>query len=414
MGLRCTWRGVTVNHSRVTMQGGGAALRFSVIASGVVAALVGFGGTLAIVVEATRHLGATAAQTSSWVLALCLGMAVTSVFLCVRYRMPLLTAWSLAGLVLIAVAPAGITMGDAIGAFMLSGLLMVLAGAIPALGRAIAHLPASIAGGMLAGLLLHFAIGAFLAAQEAPGLILPLLALFLAARLVHPASAPLVVIAGAVPLSLLEGYALPVPDASLSTLTWIQPTLSLPALVGLGLPLFLVTMATQQISGAAVLRTSGYTPPMQGVLITTGAATLLAAPFGGYSINLSSVTAAICTGPDAHPNPAKRWLTGPVYGLCYLVFGLFGASLATALRALPPVLIAVVAGTALLSPLTGALASALQREQERFPAVLAFVVTASGVALAGVGAAFWGLLAGLLALGLERGARRFSRRRRAP
>ena len=210
------------------------------------------------------------------------------------------------------------------------------------------------------------------------------------------------------PLALLEGYALPVPDASLSTLTWIAPSLSVPSLVGLGLPLFLVTMATQQISGAAVLRTSGYTPPMQAVLITTGVTTLLAAPFGGYSINLSSVTASICTGPDAHPDPAKRWLTGPVYALCYLVFGLFGASLATALRALPPVLIAVVAGTALLSPLTGALASAVQRERERFAAVIAFAVTASGVTLAGIGAAFWGLLAGLLALGLERAARRWS------
>ena len=234
MGLRCTWRGVTVNRGRVTMRGGGSVLRFSVIASGVVAALVGFGGTLAIVVEATRHLGATPAQTSSWVASLCLGMAVTSVFLSARYRMPLLTAWSLAGLVLIAVAPAGIGMGDAIGAFLFSGLLMVLAGAMPALGRAIAHLPASIAGGMLAGLLLHFSIGAFQAAQEAPGLILPLFAVFLVARLLHAASAPLVVIAAAVPLALLEGYTLPMPDASFSTLTWIAPSFSVPALVGLG------------------------------------------------------------------------------------------------------------------------------------------------------------------------------------
>ncbi len=386
-------------------------MRFSVIASGVVAALVGFGGTLALVVEATRHLRATPAQTSSWVASLCLGMAVTSVLLSALYRMPLLTAWSLAGVVLIAVAPAGIGMSDAIGAFLFSGLLMVLAGAIPVLGRAIAQLPASIAGGMLAGLLLHFSIGAFQAAQEAPGLILPLFAVFLIARLLHAASAPLVVIAAAVPLALLEGYTLPIPDASISTLTWIPPSLSVPALVGLGVPLFLVTMATQQISGAAVLRTSGYTPPMGAVLITTGAATLLTAPFGGYSINLSSVTASICTGPDAHPDPAKRWLTGPVYGLSYLIFAIFGASLATALRGLPPTLIAVVAGTALLSPLSSALASALQHERERFAAVIAFTVTASGITLAGVGAAFWGLLAGLLALGLER---RFSLRRRAP
>ena len=381
-------------------------MRFSVIASALVAAVVGFGGTLAIVVEASRHVGATPAQTSSWVAVLCLGMAFTSIFLSVRYRMPIVTAWSLAGAVLIASAPQGIGMSDAVGAFLLSAVLMVLAGAVPVLGNLIARLPPTVAGGMLAGLLLHFVFAGFAAAQTAPALVLPLLGVFLLARLVHAASAPLVVIAASVPLALLEGYALPAPSAALSTLTWITPTLSVPALAGLGVPLFLVTMATQQISGAAVLRTSGYVPPMRAALVVTGLTSFASALFGGYSVNLSSVTASICTGPDAHPDPAKRWLTGPVYGLSYLVFAIFGASLTTAVIGLPPVLIAVVAGTALLGPLTGALASALQRESERFAAVLAFGVTASGVTLIGIGAAFWGLLAGLLALWLERVSRR--------
>jgi benzoate membrane transport protein len=277
---------------------------------------------------------------------------------------------------------------------------------VPALGDAIARLPASVAGGMLAGLLLRFALGLFQAAAAAPGLVLPLLAVFLVARLLHPASAPLLVIAAAVPLALAEGYALPAPDAALSTLAWMPPHFSLPALAGLGVPLFLVTMATQQISGAAVLRTSGYVPPVRAALITTGLTTLALAPFGAYSVNLSSITAAICTGPDAHPDKAKRWLTGPVYALCYLVFAVFGASLASSLGGLPPVLISTVAGAALLGPLTAALASALHREAERFAAVLAFAVTASGLTLAGIGAAFWGLMAGLLALGLERALRR--------
>ncbi|MBV8912696.1 MAG: benzoate/H(+) symporter BenE family transporter [Acetobacteraceae bacterium] len=377
-------------------------MQFSVIASALVAALVGFGGTLAIIVEATRHLGATPDQTSSWVAALCVGMAITSIYLSVRYRMPIVTAWSLAGAVLIASAPAGIGVNDAIGAFVLSAALMALAGIVPALGDAIAHLPGSIAGGMLAGLLLRFALGLFAAAGVAPGLVLPLLLVFLVARRLHPASAPLAVIAASVPLALLEGYALPAPTAGLSTVAWMPPAFSVTALVGLGVPLFLVTMATQQISGAAVLRVSGYVPPVRAALITTGLTTLALAPLGGYSVNLSSITAAICTGPDAHPDPAKRWLTGPVYGFCYLVFALFGASLASWLGALPPVLVATVAGAALLGPLTGALAAALHHENERFASVLAFVVTASGVTLAGVGAAFWGLLAGLLAMALER------------
>ena len=380
-------------------------MRFSVIASALVAALVGFVGTLAVIVEAARRVGGTPEQISSWVAALCLGMAGTSAYLSVRYRMPIVTAWSLAGAVLIAAAPPGTGMGEAIGACMLVAVLMVLAGVIPALGRAIARLPASIAGGMLAGLVLRFALGLFQAVPTAPALVLPLLLVFLLGRLLHPASAPLVMMAAAVPIALSEGYDLPVPAASLSTLAWMPPAFSPHVLVGLGLPLFLVTMATQQISGAAVLRTYGYTPPMRPALIVTGLATLLLSPLGGFSINLSSVTASICTSPDAHPDPAKRWLTGPVYGACYLLFAVFGASLASALAGLPQVLVAVVAGTALLAPLTSALAAALHRERERFAAVVAFGVTASGVTLAGIGAAFWGLVAGLIVLGVERAAR---------
>ena len=385
-------------------------MRFSVIASAVTTALVGFGSTLAVIIEAAKRLGATPAEASSWIASLCVGIALTSIYLCWRYRMPIVTAWSLAGAVLIIAAPAGLRMSDGIGAFMFAAALMVLAGAVPAVGTAIARMPASIAGGMLAGLLLRFALGLFTAAQSAPGLVLPLLAVFLLARLLHPASAPLVVIAAAVPAALLEGYALPMPAPSLSTLVWVSPSFSASALIGLGIPLFLVTMATQQISGAAVLRTSGYTPPVSPVMIVTALTTLLLAPLGAYSVNLSSVTASICTGPDTHPDPGKRWLVGPVFGACYLVLGVAGASLAGALGALPQVLIATVAGAALLGPLTGALASALYRENERFAAVLAFAVTASGLTLVGIGAAFWGLLVGAGALWLDRRAARWRRR----
>ena len=381
-------------------------MRFSVVASALVAAVVGFGSTLAIVVQATQHLGATPAQTSSWIAALCVGMSITSTLLSTRYRMPIVTAWSLAGLVLILAVPDGMTMGDAIGAFMLAGALNLLSGLLPPLGNAITRLPASVAGGMLAGLLLRFPLALFASAQTAPLFVLPLIAIFLVARLVHPASATLVVIAATIPVALLAGYDLHAPVMSISTFALMPPTFSATALLGLGIPMFLVTMATQQISGAAVLRVSGYTPPMRPALIVTGLATVAMAPFGAYSINLSSLTAAICTGPDAHPDPAKRWLTGPVYAAIYLCFAIVGASLVGAVTALPPVLVGTVVGVALLGPLTGALASAMSRERERFAALVAFCVTASGVTLIGVGSAFWGLLAGVLVLGLERVSRR--------
>lgn len=373
------------------------------MASALVAVVVGFGGTLAVIVQAATHLGATAGQTSSWVVALCLGMWVTSTYLSVRHRMPIVTAWSLAGAVLIGAASPGIDLQQATGAFLLSATLMVSAGAVPALGALIARLPATLAGAMLAGLVLRYVTGLFQAAQASPGLVLPLIGIFLIARLIHASSAPLVVIAAGVPLAAAFGLPMPLPDQlELPSLALVIPSFSFPALLGLGLPLFLVTMATQQISGAAVLRMSGYVPPVRSALLTTGLASLLLAPFGGYSVNLSSITAAICTGPDAHPDPAQRWKTGPVYGGLYLVLGLFGVPLVTLFGGLPPALIATVAGVALLGPLMGALATALSREHERFAAVLAFAVTASGVTLASVGSAFWGLAAGLLALGLDR------------
>lgn len=372
--------------------------------------LVGFGGTLAVVVQAAGHLGATPGQTASWVAALCLAIAGTSIVLSVSHRMPIVTAWSLAGAVLIASAPPEITLSAAIGAFLASAVLTILAGLVPALGGAIARLPPSIAGAMLAGLLLRFVLGVFQAAQGSPGLVLPLLAVFLLARLAHAASAPLVVILCGVPLALALGLPIPMP----SGLEWSAPVLMPPsfvpaAILGLGIPLFLVTMATQQIAGAAVLRTAGYVPPVRGALLVTGAASLLAAPFGAHSANLSSMTAALCTGPDAHPDPARRWMTGPVYGLLYLMLAAGGASFVQMFTALPPPLVATVAGVAMLGPLTGALTAAMSQERERFAAALAFGVTASGVVLLGIGAAFWGLVAGLLALGLQAMERRVRR-----
>ena len=333
-------------------------------------------------------------------------MGVSSAYLSLRYRMPIVTAWSLAGALLVIATPSGTSMGHAVGAFIFAGVLTVLSGVVPALGAAIGRLPGSIAGGMLAGLLLRFALGLFAGAQTAPALVLPLVAIFLLARLIHPASAALIVIVLALPLAWVEGYAIPGLAASLPQLVWMPPEFSLPALISLGIPLFLVTMATQQISGIAVLRSYGYTPPVNASFVVTGLLTVLLAPLGGFSINLSSVTASICTGPDTHPDPAQRYLSGPIYGLCYLVLAFGGAALTAAIIGLPPIVVAAVAGVALLGPLASALASAMHRPEERFAAVLAFIITASNLTLLGVGGAFWGLIAGVAALGLERFARR--------
>lgn len=385
-------------------------MRFSVFAAALVAVVVGFGSTLALVIAAARNLGADQAEVASWVAALCLGIGLSSVVLSVLHRLPIVTAWSLAGAVLIAGLPPGTAMPEAIAAFILCAALMILSGAIPALGAAVSRLPASVGAAMLAGLLLRFVLALFQAAQAEPKLILPLLLLFLLARTVHAASAPLVVIMAGLPLAWALGHPLPPPSFGVSLPVWITPVPNPGVLIGLGLPLFIVTMATQHLPGAAVLRVSGYAPPIRSALLVTGGLAFVLAPFGAYTVALSSVTASICTGPDAHPDPAQRWRTGPVYGGFYLLLAIFGAGFATMLAGLPPLLVTAVAGTALLGPMTNALTAAVAIERQRFAAITAFAVTASGISILGLGGAFWGLFAGVIVLSIEHFGAAFVRR----
>ncbi|WP_201863464.1 benzoate/H(+) symporter BenE family transporter [Microvirga soli] len=376
-------------------------MRLSIVTSAVVAALVGFGSTIAIIIAAAQAVGADAAQTSSWVAALCLAMAATSGFLSVRYRMPVITAWSTPGAALIA-ASAGISIHAAVGSFLLAAALIVLAAIIKPFGRAIERIPTSIAAAMLAGVLLQFVVGVFQSAQGAPGLVLPLVAIFLVVRLFNPALAVLAVLFVGLGIAFGSGMAQPLTSTlSLSSLTFIAPAFEPTALIGLGLPLFLVTMASQNLPGFAVLKASGYQPPSRPILAVTGLASMVTALFGAHTSNLAAISAAICTGPDTHPDPSKRWMVGPFYALSYLIFAAFSAALIGLIAALPPELIKTVAGLALLGAFAGALGSALSEGAKVFPAVITLAVTASGLTLFGIGSAFWGLVAGLVTLGLD-------------
>lgn len=376
-------------------------MRLSIVTSAVVAALVGFGSTIAIIIAAAQAVGADAAQTSSWVAALCLSMAATSGFLSVRYRMPVVTAWSTPGAALIA-ASSGISIHAAVGCFLLTGLLILLAAFVRPFGRLIEAIPTSIAAAMLAGVLIRFVMAVFESAQGAPALVLPLVGLFLVVRLFNPALAVLAVLFVGLGIAFGGGLAQPLgADFSLSSLTFIAPSFEPAALIGLGVPLFLVTMASQNLPGFAVLRASGYTPPTRPILAVTGLASLVTALFGAHTSNLAAISAAICTGPDTHPDPGKRWMVGPFYTLSYLAFAAFSAALIGLIAALPPELIRTVAGLALMGAFAGALSSALSDEAKRFPAVLTLAVTASGITLSGIGSAFWGLAAGLVALALD-------------
>jgi benzoate membrane transport protein len=375
-------------------------MRVSVIASAAVAAFVGFGGTLALIIAAATALGATQAETASWVTAISLALAVSSGYLSWRYRIPIITAWSTQGLALIG-ASIGFTMQEAVGAFIVTAVAIIITGLIKPVAQFVERIPASIASGMLAGVLSSFVINAAKTLSLDPLLVLPLIALFLIIRLFNPAMAVISVLIGGVIFALLLSRADNLPAPELSTLTMIIPEFSLSAMIGLALPLYLVTMASQNLPGFAVLRAAGYEPPTAACLQVTGLVSLISAPFGAHTSNMAAISAAICTGHDAHPDPKQRWLTGPFYALCYLVFAIFGASLVAIFAVLPPALIMLIAGLGLIGPFINALALALNKQDERFAAIITFAVTASGITILGIGSAFWALIAGLIVAGMD-------------
>ncbi len=376
-------------------------MRISVIANALVAAFVGFGGTLALIVAAANALGATQAETASWVSAISLAVAVETAWLSWRMRMPVMAAWSTPGLALIA-ASQGITMAEGVGVFIVTGVALVVTGLVGPLMRAIAAIPMSVASGMLGGIITGIVVLGARAAAVDPLLLLPLVVVYLLVRLWHPSVAVIAALVAGIAIVLVTGRLSGSVSVGISALQWTTPNFTPAALIGLGLPLWLVTMASQNLSGLAVLRADGYAPEAGPIVTFTGLVSLLTAPFNAHTTNLAAISASICTGPDTHPDPAKRWLAGPVYAAIYVVFAIFGASLVSLFSALPPGLIALVAALAFLGPLGNALAIALKNEAERLPAVIAFAVTTSGVTVLAIGSAFWGLVAGLVVLGLER------------
>jgi benzoate membrane transport protein len=360
--------------------------------------LVGYTSSAAIVFEAARALGASERELASWMGALGLGMALTCIGLSLRYRAPIVTAWSTPGAAMLVTGVAGVSMPEAIGAFVVAGALAAVAGFSGAFERAMARLPAGVAAGMLAGVLLRFGLEAFSSIAVDPLLVGTMLAAWLAGRRAFPRYAVPAVLAVGIAIAALQGTIV----ASGLALRMAEPVLVVPAfswtaLVGVAIPLFLVTMASQNAPGAATLRAAGYATPVSPLVGWTGVTTVVLAPFGGFAFNLAAITAAISMGPEAHPDPARRYTAAVVAGLFYLALGIAGATVGALFAAFPRALVVTVAGLALLSTIGNALATAMRDERERDPALVTFLVTASGVTLLGLGSAFWGLVAGALA-----------------
>ncbi len=381
-------------------------MRVSLVSSAIVASLVGYGSTIALLLSAAAALGATPAQAASWVFAICLAKGLTSGFLSYYTRVPVVLAWSTPGLALLA-ASDGISMAEAVGAFLLAAGLIILTGAWGPLGRLVQRIPDGIAAGMLAGVLLPFCLPLTRAIDTLPLLVLPMVVVFALVRLRNPAVAVLAALAVGVVLAfVLDQATLPALLLGLPQVTLIIPEFDTTTLIGLGLPLYLVTMASQNLPGFAVLRAHGYTPPVRPALIATGGASFLSAFAGAHTISMAAITAAICLGDDTHPDRTERWKVGIAYGGVWLLLGLFSPLIIPIIAALPPALIAALVALALLGPLMGAASGAFAHADQRFAALATLVTTASSVSFFGIGAAFWGLIAGLAVYGLDRLAKR--------
>ncbi|MDH0048511.1 benzoate/H(+) symporter BenE family transporter [Comamonas terrigena] len=386
-------------------------LSLSAFTAGFVAVLVGFTSSVALVFQAAQAFGATPAQITSWMWALGLGVGLCCLVPSLWLRKPVMVAWSTPGAAVLASAgmAGSFTMPEAVGAFLVCAALITLCGVTGWFEKLMDRIPMEIASALLAGVLARFGLQAFGAAQTALGMVLAMLAAYLLGRRLLPRYA--------VVLTLLVGVAW---AAASGKMEWsrVQWELALPvftapqftwqAFVSLALPLFVVTMASQNMPGVAVIRATGYELPVSRLVSMTGIASLLLAPFGGYALNFSAITAAICMGPEAHEDKDKRYTAAVVCGAMYMVIGIFGAVVTGLLIAFPQELVLAIAGLALLGSIGSGLAGALRDETHREAALITFLVTLSGVVIAGVGSAFWGVAAGVVALFVQKYGRRGS------
>lgn len=367
--------------------------------AGVVAVLVGFTSSVAIIFQAANAAGASTAQISSWVFALCFGAGLTSILFSFYYRMPILTAWSTPGAALLSTSLLHVPMSEAIGAFLFSALLVTVVGVTGWFERAVNRIPVSIASAMLAGVLLRFGLDVFTSLKVQPQLVLSMLvAYFIAKRFLPRYAIICVLLVGIALAAITNQLHLETLQLKITEPLFTMPTFSWSVLLSVGLPLFIVTMASQNLTGVAVMHAAGYKPPLSPIITGTGLFTLLLAPFGGFSINLAAMTAAICSGPEAHKEPGKRYIAAISAGVFYILIALVSSVIITLMAALPKDLVLALAGIALFTTITNGLTTAVREDHSREAAIITFIVTASGISIAGISAPFWGLFAGIIAL----------------
>ncbi|MFT4235758.1 MAG: benzoate/H(+) symporter BenE family transporter [Microbacterium sp.] len=370
------------------------------IIAGVTSALVGFTSAFVVVLAGLRGVGATPAQAGSGLLAVTVTMGLACIILSLSTRMPVTIAWSTPGAALLAAT--GTVQGGwpaAVGAFLVVGALIVLTGLVPFLGALIARIPPSIAQAMLAGILFQLCLGPVTGLADNPWAVAPVIVVWLAATRFLPRwAAPLAFAAAAVVIGIdvarsggsIAASSL-VPHVDLT-----MPTFTVGGIVGIALPLYLVTMASQNVPGVAVMRGFDYEVPWRRTMVVTGAGTLLGAPAGGHAINLAAISAALAAGPDAGEDRSRRWVASVTAGVLYVVFGLLSAAFVALVALAPAGVLAAVAGLALLGTFASSVQAAVAEPSDRLAAAVTFIVAASGLSLFGVSAAFWALVVGVV------------------
>ncbi|WEK08950.1 MAG: benzoate/H(+) symporter BenE family transporter [Candidatus Pseudomonas colombiensis] len=376
-------------------------LSLSAVIAGLIAVIISYAGPLIIVFQAAREAHLPSDQVSSWIWAISIGSGLTGLLLSWRLKVPVITAWSTPGAALLVSMLPTVSLPQAIGAYMVASLIIAVVGLSGAFDKLMSRLPKAIAAAMLAGILFRFGAGLFTSVTLQPALVLAMIAAYLLGKRLSPRYAILAVLlvgcAVAAGLGEFNGGSI--------TLAVAQPIFMAPewnwhAIINIGLPLALVTLTGQYVPGMAVMRSAGYTTPARSIVSWTALTSVLLAPFGSHGINLAAITAAICTGREAHEDKDKRYIAGIACGLFYLLMGVFGATLASVFAALPKELIAALAGLALFGAISAGLSGAMADEKQREAALITFLVTASGMSFLGLAAAFWGLIFGLLAHGV--------------
>jgi benzoate membrane transport protein len=369
------------------------------IAAGFITVLVGMTSSAVIIFQAAKAAGASPEQIGSWMIVLGIGMGITTFGLSLRYKAPVITAWSTPGAALLVTSLSGIPMAEAIGAFLFSALLITLCGVTGWFEKIIDRIPLPIAAAMLAGILFQFGVDVFTSLESQFVLVITMFAFYLAAKRLIPRYAIITVLVVGLLICQIQGLLdFDNFEFSIGLPVFTSPTFSLSTLIGVGIPLFVVTMVSQNIPGIAVLRAAGYNTPISPLISWTGIVTLVLAPMGGFALNLAAITAAICTGVEAHEDKSKRYVAGLSTGVFYLVLGICGSTVAGLFAAFPAEFVLALAGLALLNTIASSLSTALAETSTREAAAITFLVTASGVTLFGIGAAFWGLISGITAL----------------